>query len=222
MATAGFDVGAAARGLDDSQLRVLAGVGLTDRVEANFGHSSFTPDHLGRGAFDFGLGAHVGQTLDGQLDLGLKVESGYSLDDHQLEPLYVGVTGQYILTPKLAQLTPGNQLAFGMAAEQPGLTLNLPIALGYQASSLVFFQLVTSLASFDVGGSSASWMFADTTPLALTAFVNVMPAIDVFAGVSLDLTPPDAPDEQDDAKPAMQITDTLGVLVGARYYFGRR
>ncbi|HET9620369.1 MAG TPA: hypothetical protein VFP84_03305 [Kofleriaceae bacterium] len=223
LATAGFDVGAAPRALDRADVRVLAGVGLTDRIEVNFGHYAFSTDRPGHGSFDFGLGAHLGQLLGDKLDLGAKVQSGYGLDAHRLDPLYAGVIGQYTLTSKLALITPGNQLAFGLSADQPAVTLGLPIALGYQASRLVFFQLDTTLATFDLGEGTARCIFAHTTPVALTAFVNVHPAIDVFAGVTADLTPPDAPGGEDDASPApQQLGDTLGMVVGARYYFGSR
>jgi hypothetical protein len=219
LATAGLDASSAARSPGDrADIRVLAGLGLTDRLEINFGHHAFSTDRQGRGAFDVGLAADLAH-LCGDLDFGVEASSGYRLATGELEPLALGVIGQYLLTDRLAVIAPGDQLAIGL--DQPALALRLPLAVGYQASPLVFLQLDTTLASLDLGRGAASVMFADTTPLALTAFVNVVPTLDVFAGVSADLTPPDAPGDQDDAAPP-QIADTLSVVVGARYYFGLR
>lgn len=221
VATAGLDVEASAPSFGDhADLHVLAGLGLTDRLELSFGHRAFSAAHPGRAALDVGLAVDLAH-LYGDLDFGVKATSGYHLSTGAVDPLSVGVLTQYDLTDVLAVIAPGDQVAIGLARDQVGLALRLPLALGFQAHPLVFLQLDTTVASLDVGRGAARVMFADTTPVALTAFVNVVPALDVFAGVSADLTPPDAPGDEDDAAPS-SIADTLGMVVGARYYFGVR
>ncbi|MBP6632767.1 MAG: hypothetical protein KBG28_27610 [Kofleriaceae bacterium] len=108
-------------------------------------------------------------------------------------------------------ITPGGQLSVALAGDPKPITFGLPVAVGFQATPELYLQLDTTLATFSISNSANAFIFADTTPMSVTASYNVMPALDVSAGLALNLTPPD---------PA-GVGDTLAVLLGARYYIGQ-
>jgi hypothetical protein len=64
----------------------------------------------------------------------------------------------------------------------------------------------TKLAQLDISDSVNAVIFADTTPVALTAVYNVMNRLDVLATIGTDLT--------------NEPGDAVTFLVGARYYAG--
>jgi hypothetical protein len=221
VATAGVDLGSVARDLGKTaDVRIVAGVGLTDRIQLDVGTYDFATDHVSDGAFHFGGAGHVGMFLDDKLDLGVKLDSGYSFESDAIEPAHLGMIASYMVTPKLALMTPGDQLQVGLD-EVHAVSLALPIAVGYQVTPHFYLQLDTTVASLGVSDAQSQVMFSDTTPVALTAFYSLAPTVDVFAGLSADLTPPDAPGEQDNVMQDPPISDTMNLVVGARYYFGR-
>ncbi|MEO7092479.1 MAG: hypothetical protein ABI175_04455, partial [Polyangiales bacterium] len=128
-------------------------------------------------------------------------------------PLMVGMHVQYNVTPWIALIsgTPGNQqivVSFADDADDAKpMFLQLPVAIGVQATELLYLQLDTRLARFGVHDSKHAIVGRDETPLALTIVLNVINALDVQVAVGADVS--------SDA-----VGDTFSMLVGARYYAG--
>jgi len=222
LGAAGFDLSSPTSSLaDPTTVRVLAGYGITDDIELNFGHYAFPTDHADKGTFDFGAGVKlVRGAVDGKLEIIARVQSGYNLATSGFNPLLAGLHAQYNLTPRVAVFTPGGQLSVGLAGDARPVTFGLPVSLGVQATSTIWLQLDTSLATLKIANASNAFVFADSTPVAVTAYVNVMPRLDVVLGATANLTPPETMDASGTTtRPG--IADTLGVMLGARYYVGK-
>lgn len=198
--------------VDPALVKLMAGYGITDDLEIAFGRYSFITDDAGKGDIDVNLGYKLLRgAAGGKLELIGRVETGYSLATEGMKPLLVGAHVQYNVTPKIALFTPGQQLSFALDGDPKPITFSVPVGVGFQANKTVWLQLETTLATLKISNSTNRFIFSDTTPVALTGYINVMPALDVLAGVSADLTPPDP----------IAVDDTLMVMVGARYYIGK-
>lgn len=101
------------------------------------------------------------------------------------------------------------------------MTFGLPVGVGVQIMPKLYAQLDTTLATFKIANSATTFIFADTTPIAITGFYTPMPNLDVFAGFALNLTPPDTVDPVSMMATEGSVGDTLAILVGARYYIGQ-
>ncbi len=214
LAAVGADVATSTKNFADPALiRVLAGYGITDDLEIAFGHYAFPTDDAGKGSLDIGLGYKLLRgAAGGKLEVIARAQTGYSLAAEGMNPLFLGAQAQYNATPKIAIYTPGNQLAIALSGDPKPVTFGLPVGVAYQAAKTVWLQLDTTLATLKISNAENAFIFSDVTPLAISGIFNVMPALDVIAGVfSLNLTPPDP----------IEVADTLGVMVGARYYIGR-
>ncbi len=204
---------------DPAFIRVVVGYGITDDLELGFAHYAFPTSDVGKGAIAAGLGyklvrggaggkleaigrATIGYDLAASIDLTTGETSG------AVTPLGLGVHVRYMINDKIALITPGDQLQIGL--DPNFIDLSLPVAVGFQATPELYAQLATNIATINIKDSGTAVIFADTTPIELTATYNVMPALDVTAGLAFNLTPPG------DAG----IGDTLAILIGARYYAG--
>lgn len=202
--------------VDPAGIRLLAGYGITDDFEVNFAHYAFSTDDAGKGSIDGGLGYKLLRgAAGGKLEVIARAQTGYSLLTKQMNPLLLGVQAQYNATPKIAVYTPGGQFSIaldGPAGAGKPITFNIPIGIAYQAHKIAWIQLETSIGSLKIKDSENALIFRDVTPLNLTGIFNVMPQLDVIGSIfSLNITPPDG----------VELKDTLGVLVGARYYIGK-
>lgn len=214
LAAVGFDVGSPTKNFaDPATVRILAGYGITDDFEVNFGHYSFPTNDAGKGSLDAGLGYKLLRgAAGGKLEVIARAQTGYSLLAKGMNPLLLGAQLQYNVTPKIAVYTPGGQLSIALAGEVKPVTFGLPVGAAFQATKTVWLQLDTTLATFNISKSANSYIFDKATPLSLTGIFNVMPELDVLAGVgSTNLTPGDAG----------KVSDTFAVMVGARYYIGK-
>ncbi|HEY4175799.1 MAG TPA: hypothetical protein VGM90_03160 [Kofleriaceae bacterium] len=206
---------------DPAVIRVLAGYGITDDFEINFGAYQFSSKDAGKG----NIGLNAGYKLlrgaaGGKLEVIARVDAGYSLGenakgDHYLTPLGIGAHVQYNATPKIAIISgvPGaSQLQIGLDTVHP-ITFGIPIGVGFQATPELFLEVDTKLANLvisdDSTGEKSTFIFSDTTPLSLTATYNAMPALDIYGAIAFDATPP-----------AGGVGDTLVVGAGVRYYIG--
>jgi hypothetical protein len=218
----GFDLSSTTSNpADPATVRLLGGYGITDDFELNFGHYAFPTNDAGKGTFDFGLGYKlVRGAVDGKLEIIGRVQTGYSLAASGFNPLLVGLHAQYNFTPTFAVLTPGGQLSAGLAGDSKPVTFGLPVSLALQPTKTVYVQLDTTLATFKIANASNTFLFSDATPVAFTAYVNALPQIDLFAGISANLTPADTM-AADGSAVKTNIADTMGVIVGARYYLGK-
>ena len=95
--------------------------------------------------------------------------------------------------------------------------LQLPVAVGFQATPELYLQLDTTLAKIKIADSANAFFGADTTPLAVTAIYNALPALDVIGTIGVNLTPPESGDPMVEGP---GVGDTLTFLIGARYYLG--
>jgi hypothetical protein len=205
---------------DPALIRVLVGYGITDDIELAFASYAFPTSGVGDGSIGVGLGYKLARgAMDGKLEAIARAQIGYGLaasvdlttgeTSGAVTPLGLGVHVQYNVSDKLALITPGNQLTIGL--DPNFVTFSIPVGVGFQATPELYVQLDTNLATINIKDSATAVIFADTTPLALTATYNVMPALDVLAGIALDVTPPDP----------LGVGDTFAILLGARYYGGK-
>lgn len=217
VAAVGLDLSSATAAFaDPAKVRLLAGYGISDDVEINFGHYQFPTNDVGKGSLDAGLGWKlVRGAVDGKLEVIARAQTGYDLGASAANPLLLGAHVQYNVTPSVAIITPGGQLAFGLHGDNRPITFALPVSLGIQVTPVVYVQADTQLALIKIANATNAWFGADATPLAVSAYVNVAPPIDVFAGIGADLTPAAAADGS-----SRGIGDTAFVIVGGRYYVG--
>lgn len=205
---------------DPALIRVLAGYGITDDIELAFAHYAFPTSDVGQGAILAQVGVKLARgAMGGKLEAIGRAQIGYNLaaeidlttgdTSGAVSPLGLGVHVQYNVTDKIALITPGNQLTIGL--DPNFINLAIPVGVGFQATPELYVQLDTNIATINIKDSATAVIFADTTPIAVTATYNVMPALDVLAGLALDLTP---------AEPA-GVGDTFAILIGARYYGGK-
>lgn len=192
--------------------RLVAGYGINDKLEATMFYSFATKEFEAKGSLDVNVGyAAIRGAAGGKLEVVPRAQLGYSLLGEALNPLGVGAQVQYNLSDKLAVITPGGQLSVALDGDPKPIVLGVPVAVGFQATPELYFQVDTTLASLSISNSENAFIFADSTPAALTGIYNAIPALDVMAGLSMNATP------AGDAG----IGDTLAFLLGVRYYGGQ-
>jgi len=194
----------------------IVGYGITDDLEVQVPYAFAAREFEAKGSLSVDVGYKLLRgAVDGKLEAIARVRGGYNLLTETANPVTLGVHVQYNLTDTLAVISgfPGTQqlsiaVSDGGVMDGPKpIDFSLPISLGYQATPLLYFQLDTKLARFNISDSANAFMFADTTPAALTAVYNVMGALDVQASIATDLS--------------NEPGDALSFLVGARYYAGK-
>jgi hypothetical protein len=193
----------------------IIGYGITDDLEIQVPYAFSTREFEAKGSLNFDVGYKLLRgALDGKLEVIARARAGYNFLSKAATPLMLGVHAQYNITDKLAVISgfPSTQqvsiaLSDGGVMDGPKpIDLSVPLSVGYQATPLLYFQLDTKLARFNISDSSNAFIGSDTTPVALTAVYNVLHAIDVQAAIATDLS--NTPG------------DTLSFLIGARYYAG--
>jgi hypothetical protein len=194
----------------------IVGFGITDDLEIQVPYAFSTREFEAKGSLNFDLGYKVLRgAVDGKLEVIARARTGYNFLTKSANPLMVGLHAQYNITDNFAVISgfPSTQqlsiaLSDGgtMGAPKP-IDFSVPLSFGYQATPLLYFQLDTRLAKFDISDSANAFIFADTTPAALTAVYNVVNAVDVQASIGTDLS--NSPG------------DALSFLVGMRYYAGK-
>lgn len=190
-------------------LGINAGYGVSDDIEVRGGYAFALKEFEAKGSLSFGVGYKVLRgAAGGKLEVIARGDTGYSFLAEGLNPLTLGAQAQYNISDKLAVVTPGGQLSISL--EEVGgvrpIALNLPVGVGYQASPVFYVQLDTRIASIEISDSPTTVIFADTTPITVTATYNAKPNLDAFVAISTDLT--------------NEPGDTLAFLVGANYYLG--
>ncbi|HEY0988223.1 MAG TPA: hypothetical protein VGD80_14260 [Kofleriaceae bacterium] len=192
----------------------IVGYGFTDDIEIQIPYAFATKDFEIKGTLNGDLGYKLLRgAAGGKLEAIARVRGGYNLLDSAAAPLMLGVHVQYNITDTIAVIsgTPGSQqlrisLADDAAMTRP-IDLSLPLGVGYQPTEQLYLQLDTKLVQLDLHDSANAVIGADMTPVALTVVYNALPALDVQAVLSTDLS--NSPG------------DALSFLVGARYYAGK-
>jgi hypothetical protein len=193
----------------------VIGYGITDDLEIQVPYVFATRTFEAKGSLNFDVGYKLLRgAADGKLEVIARARAGYSFLAEAATPLMVGVHVQYNITDTLAVISgfpSTQQLSIAldggaMNAPKP-IDLSLPLSVGYQATPLLYFQLDSKLARFNISNSSNAFIGKDTTPVALTAVYNVLHALDIQASIGTDLS--NTPG------------DLLTFLVGARYYAGQ-
>jgi hypothetical protein len=194
----------------------IIGYGITDDLEVQVPYAFATREFEAKGSLNVDVGYKLLRgAVDGKLEVIGRARTGYNLLTKSANPLMIGAHAQYNITDTFAVISGfagTQQLSIalsdgGMMGAAKPIDFSVPISFGYQATPLIYFQLDTKLARFNISDSSNAFMFADTTPVALTAVYNVVNALDVQASISTDLS--NAPG------------DALSFLVGARFYAGK-
>jgi hypothetical protein len=207
---------------------LVGGYGVTDDLEVTafyaFGKLGEDADFEVKGSLDVDLGYKLLRgAAGGKLEAIARARVGYNVLAEDLNPLRLGVQAQYNVTDQLAVLTPGPHISIALAETGGGMGVDgtrevffqLPVAVGYQATPELYVQLDTILAKLKIADSNNAFIFADSTPLAVTATYNAIPALDAIASIGINLTPPEAMGVD------VALGDTLTFLVGARYYIGQ-
>ena len=194
----------------------IVGYGITDDLEIQIPYAFGAREFEAKGSLNVDVGYKLLRgALDGKLEAIARVRTGYNLLTETANPLLIGVHVQYNVTDTFAIISgfPGTQqlsiaLSDGGVMDGPKpVDFSLPISAGYQATPTLYFQLDTRLARLNISDSSNAFVFADTTPAALTVVYNAIDALDLQASIATDLS--NAPG------------DALAFLVGARYYAGK-
>src|SRR3954470_18471780 len=194
----------------------IIGYGITDDLEIQVPYAFSTREFEAKGSLNFDVGYKLLRgAMDGKLEVIARARTGYNFLAKAANPLMIGLHAQYNITDKLAVISgfPSTQqlsiaLSDGgaMGAPKP-IDLSVPLSVGYQATPLLYFQLDTKLARFNISDSSSAYIGKDTTPAALTAVYNVLHEVDVQASIGTDLS--NSPG------------DALSFLIGMRYYAGQ-
>ncbi|HEY0482564.1 MAG TPA: hypothetical protein VGD37_33815 [Kofleriaceae bacterium] len=194
----------------------IVGYGITDDLEIQLPYAFAAREFEAKGSLNLDVGYKLLRgAIDGKLEAIARVRGGYNLLTQTANPVMLGVHVQYNLTDTFAIISgfPGTQQLSiavsdgGVMGGSKPVDFSVPISAGYQATPTLYLQLDTRLARFNLSGSSNAFVFADTTPAALTAVYNVVNALDVQASIATDLS--NAPG------------DALAFLIGARYYAGK-
>lgn len=194
----------------------IVGYGITDDLEVQIPYVFATKDFEAKGSLNVDVGYKLLRgAVDGKLEVIARARSGYNLLTETANPLMIGAHAQYNITDTFAVISgfAGTQqlsiaLSDGgvMGGPKP-IDFSVPISFGYQPTPVLYLQLDTKLARFNISNSANAFIFADTTPIALTAVYNVINAVDVQASIGTDLS--NAPG------------DALSFLVGMRFYAGK-
>lgn len=213
LGVAGADV-VADRDFDTLRGAPIAGYGFTDAVELLLVYSFAAKEFEAKGSIDADAGVKLLRgAAGGKLEVIARARGGYNALTETANPLLIGVHAQYNITDTLAIISgvPGaQQLRISLeddATMTRPIDLSLPIGVGVQPTPELYFQLDTKLVQLDLDDSATTYIGADTTPVTLTAVYNAIPALDLQAAVSTDLS--NSPDE------------AVSFLLGARYYAGR-
>lgn len=190
-------------------LGLRGGYGLTDKIDANVTYGLTLKEFEAKGA----LGVDVGYNLmtgsaGGKLDVAVRAGTGYDLLAEGASPLSIGGDIRYKISDKLAVISPPYHLTIFLEevlGTRP-IFLSIPAGVSFQATPELHVQAVTNIANIEIADSATTFIFADATPINVTATYNVQPNLDAFAGISTDLT--------------NEPGDTLAFLVGANYYLG--
>lgn len=188
----------------------IVGYGITDDFEVQVPYSFFLEPFEAKGLLNIDLGYKILRgAAGGKLELIARARAGYNLLAEVAAPVQLGVHVQYNVTPQLTILsgTPGTQqLSIAVDGDVKPIDFSIPLGVGFQATPELYLQLDTKIATIDISDSANS-NIADITPMSLTAVFNAMPALDVQAALQFgDL---------------QNAGDTVGFLVGARYYIGQ-
>jgi hypothetical protein len=194
----------------------VLGFGITDDLEIQIPYAFATKDFEAKGSLNFDVGYKLLRgAMDGKLEVIARARTGYDFLNKSANPLMLGVHVQYNITDNFAVISgfpSTQQLSIAlddggvMGAPKP-VTFNVPVSFGYQVHPLVYLQLDTKLAQFKISDADNAFIFADTTPVALTVVYNVLHAVDVQAAIGTDLS--------------NDPGNTVAFLVGARYYAGK-
>ncbi|MEZ4360973.1 MAG: hypothetical protein R3B48_12390 [Kofleriaceae bacterium] len=200
--TANNDFSVLSLGLD-------AGYGVSDDLEVRLGYTFGLKPSETKGNLSFGAGYKVIRGgAGGKLEVIGRGATGYSALLEQVTPLVLGAQVQYNISDKLAVVAPGEQLVISLA-ETAGVRpifLRLPVGVGFQATPEAYLEVSTNIANVEIADSTTAFIFADATPISLTATYNAIPQLDVYAGISTDLT--------------NEPGDALSFTFGANYYMG--
>lgn len=209
----GADV-AADRDFDTMRIAPIVGYGFTDAIELQLVYAFAAKEFEMKGSVDADVGVKLLRgAAGGKLEAIARVRGGYNALTETVNPLLIGVHAQYNITDKIAIISgvPGaQQLRISLdddAAMTKPIDLSLPIGVGVQPTPELYLQLDTKLLQLDIDDSATTYIFDDTTPVALTVVYNAIPALDVQAAISTDLS--NDPDE------------AIAFLLGLRYYAGR-
>src|SRR3954470_20524889 len=135
----------------------IIGYGITDDLEIQVPYVFTTREFEAKGSLNFDVGYKLLRgAADGKLEVIARARTGYNFLAKAANPLMIGLHAQYNITDKLAVISgfPSTQqlsiaLSDGGGMAKP-IDLSVPLSVGYQATPLLYFQVDTKLARFNI------------------------------------------------------------------------
>jgi hypothetical protein len=190
----------------------IVGYGITDDFEVQVPYTFTLKEFEAKGTLNLELGYKILRgAAGGKLEMIARARPGYDFVNELAAPILLGLHVQYNATPQFAIISgiPGTEqlkiTVDGASGAAKPIDFSLPLGLGFQATPELYFELDTKIATINISDSKTTSL-GDFAPVAVTAVFNAIPALDVQAQIFTDLA--NTPDE------------TLGFLVGFRYYAG--
>jgi hypothetical protein len=182
-------------------LRAGAGYGVSDKLEVGGSYAITLKDFEAKGPLSaYGL-------FNLKNDPKLRISAGASLTyDLAAESFGIvgGLAAQYHLNDKMMVFMPATHLQLGI--DPTDISIQIPVGFGFQANDNIFASAETSLATIGIDPSGSAFIFADVTPLTLSAFYS--PSNKMDFGVSFLM--PNVPD----------VADIFAITLSARLFLG--
>lgn len=131
---------------------------------------------------DLGVAVQYSVIEEAKMLLAAKVSTGYSVVGEEFSGVGLGAYFQYNITPKIAVISPGDQITIGFSDGIKPLSLNLPIGFGFQANEKIYAFANTSIGTIGLSPSGNS-LISDITPLQVGATFSPSNMLDVGASV---------------------------------------
>jgi hypothetical protein len=172
---------------------VQGGYALSDELEL-YGVYALGIDPSSSGTARAGAGyAVVRGGAGGKLELIARADLGYDIEASGIAPLVAGLQMQYNLSTSLAIVMPATHLSVALDGDPKPITFGVPVGVLFQVNPTIYTQLDTQLAVFNIADSANAFIFADATPVAVTAAYNSMTFdLGVTVGTDLSNSPGDA------------------------------
>jgi hypothetical protein len=156
---------------------VAGDYGVSNQLQVGAGYALSLHDFEAKGPFD----VHALYRLaHGKLKAAAEARFGYDLNSQDGD-IHLGAIVSYLVAPKFAVFTGGDQLDLGiirsMSAPSP-ITFAVPVGVQLQATPNVFVFADTQLASFSISNSSNVYI-SDITPAAVGAFYSPSNTMDI-------------------------------------------
>ncbi len=182
-------------------LRVGAGYGVNEKLEIGASYALRLSEFEAKGP----LSVYGFYSLKSEAKMRLAADASFTYDlGSETFGIGLGAQFQFHLNEKMMVFTPGQQLRIGL--DPTNVAITLPIGFGLQATKNIFASVQTSLATIGIEPSGSAFIFADVTPIQVSAFYS--PSNKMDFGLSVGATN------------VGDFADVFVFLATARLFFG--